>query len=211
MTTRRPPALGLVLLAPLAAALVGCSGDPPKGEIVTTSSAPDASGDVIVGGLSPDRDEMAPAPQNAVTDILSTTVTHGSDVVTVEVTLRDLRPRDYLDVTTYVTTDRTRSRLPAQATALVYRDEVSLDLYDADMSRCATAEAGVDAATGTLTMALPRTCLGEPRWIEAEVIASTMRYDAAPDDPFGDAVWEDHAYGTGRAGWDATVPRLHHP
>ena len=37
---------------------------------------------------------------------------------------------------------------------------------------------------------------------EAEVDAATMRYDAAPDDPFGDAVWEDHAYGTGRAGWD---------
>ncbi|MBD3926257.1 hypothetical protein IEZ26_16650 [Nocardioides cavernae] len=215
MTTRRPrpPAHGLVLLAVLAAALVGCSSDPTKRKVVTTSSDPDASGDVLVGGLGPDRDVAAAAPRNAVTDILGTTVDHGVEVVTVEVTFRDLRPRRYLDLTAYVTTDRTGSRLPVQATALVYRDEVTLDLYDDDMSRCTTADAAVDRSTDTLTMTLPRSCMGHPRWIEAEVIASTMRYNAGPDDPLGQAVWEDHAYGTGRAGWDddATTPRLHHP
>jgi hypothetical protein len=203
---------GLVLLPAalvgLLAALAGCSTERP---VVTRSSTSDASGDVLVGGHSTDPDAVAPAPRNAITDIVRTTVDHGADEVTVTAEFRDLRPRQYLDLTAYVTTDRTGSHLPTQATALAYRGETSVDVYDADGSRCAGAAVDVDFDTNTVTMTLPRSCLHEPQWIEAEVDAATMRYGATPDDPLGDAVWEDHAYGTGRAGWDATVPRLHHP
>lgn len=203
---------GLVLLPAalvgLLAALAGCSTERP---VVTRSSTSDASGDVLVGGHSTDPDAVAPAPRNAITDIVRTTVDHGADEVTVTAEFRDLRPRQYLDLTAYVTTDRTGSHLPTQATALAYRGETSVDVYDADGSRCAGAAVDVDFDTNTVTMTLPRSCLHEPQWIEAEVDAATMRYGARPDDPLGDAVWEDHAYGTGRAGWDATVPRLHHP
>lgn len=198
-------------LAALLAALTGCSTNASERTVVTRSSTSDASGDVLVGGHGTDPEAVATAPRNAITDIVRTTVDHGADEVTVTAEFRDLRPRQYLDLTAYVTTNRTGSRLPAQATALAYRGETSVDVYDAGGSRCAGATVDVDFDTNMLTMTLPRSCLGEPQWIEAEVDAATMRYDAAPDDPFGDAVWEDHAYGTGRAGWDATVPRLHHP
>ena len=198
-------------LAGLLAALAGCSTEPQERPVVTGSSISDASGDVLVGGHGSDPEAVAPAPRNVITDIVRTTVDHGADEVTVTAEFRDLRPRQYLDLTAYVTTDRTGSHLPTQATALAYRGETSVDVYDADGSRCDGAAVDVDFDTNTVTMTLPRSCLREPQWIEAEVDAATMRYDAAPDDPLGDAVWEDHAYGTGRAGWDATVPRLHHP
>lgn len=203
-SAHRPALLVIVLVA----ALAGCSADR---DAVTGSSASDASGDVLVGGLSTDRDAVTAAPGNATADIVETTVDHGVDVVTIAAEFRDLRPHQYLDLTAYVTTDRTGSRLPAQASALAYRGETSVDLYDASGSRCPGAAVDIDFAADTVTMSLPRSCLAEPRWIEAEVTAATMRYDAAPDDPRGDAVWEDHALGTGRAGWDAPVPRLHHP
>jgi hypothetical protein len=206
-TDRRSLGVGLALLG----ALLGCSADPPERPVVTRSSVSDASGDVLVGGHSTDPEAVAAAPDNAITDIVRTTVDHRADDVTVTAEFRDLRPRQSLDLTTYVTTDRTGSRLPAQATALAYRGETSVDLYDASGSPCAGAAVDVDFDTNTVTMTLPRSCLGEPQWIEAETTAATMRYDAQPDDPYGEAVWEDHAYGTGRAGWDAAVPRLHHP
>jgi hypothetical protein len=112
-----------------------------------------------------------------------------------------------------VRTDSTGSGLPAQATALAYHGHSSVDLYDASGPRCATAAVAIDFDTDTMTLTLPRTCLGEPRWIEAEVTAETMRYDAAPDDPRADAVWEDHAYRTGVAGSPGagTSPRLYRP
>lgn len=205
-----PAALAALLVA-LSVALSGCSPDPPGRTVVTRSSTSDASGDVLVGGHTTDPDAVAPAPRNSITDIVRTTVEHGADEVTVTAEFRGLRPRQYLDLTTLVTTDRTGSRLPTQATALAYRGQTSVDVYEADGSRCPGAAVDVDFDTNTVTMTLPRSCLGEPQWIEAEVDAATMRYDAAPDDPFGDAVWEDHAYGTGRAGWDAEIPRLYHP
>lgn len=153
------------------------------------------------------------APEKAITDIISTTVDHGADVVTVEVAFKDLRPGQYLDLTAYVTTDGTGSRLPAQATAVAYRGEAVVHLYDAAGSRCVTATVTVDHDTNTVTMTVPRSCLDEPRWIEAEVTAATMNYDADPEDPRADAVWEDHAYRTGRAdpARGGTSPRLHHP
>lgn len=76
---------------------------------------------------------------------------HAADEVTVTAELRGLRPQ-YLDLTAYVTTDRTGSRLPTQATALTYRGETSVDVYDASGSRCAGAAVDVDFDTDTLTM-----------------------------------------------------------
>lgn len=195
----------------LVVALSGCSTE-SLGEVVTRSSVPDAAGDVVVGGLGKDRAGVATAPGNAITDIINTTIDHGAEVVTFEVTFKDLRPRQYLDLTAYVTTDSTGPRLPTQVTALAYRGDSSVDLYDAGGSRCATAAVAIDYDTNTLTMTVPRSCLDEPRWIESEVTAATMRYGATPDDPRADAVWEDHAYRTGRAksAGGGTSPRLYH-
>jgi hypothetical protein len=212
----RPTLRRLMLCVPFLVlahlALTGCSGDSPR-EVVTRHSVSDASGDVVVGGLGKDPEAVSAAPRNAITDILHVTIDHGVEAVTFEVVFKDLRPRQYLDLTAYVRTDSTGSRLPAQATALAYRGESSVDLYVADGSRCATAAVALDFDINTLIMTVPRSCLDKPRWVEAEVIAATMRYEAAPDDPSADAVWEDHACRTGRtrtAGAEAS-PRLYHP
>ncbi|GAA5116298.1 hypothetical protein GCM10023339_24630 [Alloalcanivorax gelatiniphagus] len=138
------------------------------------------------------------APQNAITDMLATTIEHGTEAIAVEVVFDNLRPRQYLDLTANLTTDGTGSHLPTQATALTYRGESTLDVYTDGRSRCATADdaVAIDYDTDVLTMTVPRRCVGEPRWIEAQVTAATMVYDAPPDDPRADAVWEDDAYRT---------------
>ena len=201
-----PPVLVLAL------ALAGCSADTPP-EVVTRSSVPDAAGDVLVGGLGSAAGGVAAAPENAITDIIRTTIEHGADVVTFEVVFKDLRPGQYLDLTARVRTDGTGSRLPAQVSALAYRGKDRVDVYDSGVSRCAGAAVTVDYRANTLTMTVPRRCLDDPRWIEAEVRAATMVYDAPPDDPRANAVWEDDAYQAGHAesGPRGTSPKLHHP
>lgn len=56
-----------------------------------------------------------------------------------------------------------------------------------------------------------RFSLHEPRWIEAEVRAATMRYETTGSRR--DAVWEDDAYrtGQGQPAGGQTSGRLHHP
>jgi hypothetical protein len=172
----------------LFAALAGCSSESPE-ESVTRSSVVDPAGDVLVSGLGEDHDAVSAAPENTITDILSTTVHHAADHVTIDVDFKDLRPRQYLDLTAYVTTDSTGSRLPTQATALTFLGDTSIDIYDANgSSHCAAATVAVDPETDYVTMSVPRECLGQPRWIEVEVRAATMRYDEATVGPRGDAV-----------------------
>jgi hypothetical protein len=190
-------------------------GEAPR-DVVTTSSVSDVPGDVVVGGLGQDRDAVAAAPSNAITDILETTVDHGSDAITVEVVFADLRPQQYLDLAAYLTTDATGSALPTQASALTNEGESSIDVYRAGTARCDGADDGtvaIDFDTDTVTMTVPRSCLDAPRWIEAEVRAATMRYDALPDDPSANAVWEDDAYLPAlEAPMDrGTSGRLYHP
>jgi hypothetical protein len=215
---RRKPRLRRVRLSHgstllvLVTALAGCSGAAPR-DVVTRSSVPDAEGDVVVGGLGKDRETVTAAPGNTITDIITTTVDHGADVVTIDVAFNDLRPGQYLDLSAYVTTDSTGSRLPTQATALTYLGDSSIDIYyEGDPpSRCNDAAVAIDYDINTLTMSIPRRCLGEPRWIELEVRAATMRYEATG--PRRDAVWEDDAYRTSQdqpAGGQ-TSGRLHHP
>lgn len=208
---RAAPMLVLVLVV----GLVGCSADSPR-KPVTRSSDADAPGDVVVGGLGKNPEAVVAAPDNAITDILETTVDHGAAAITVEVVFADLRPLQYLDLTANLTTDSTGPHLPTQATALTYRGDSSIDVYRDGETRCDGADAGavaIDFDSDTVTMTVPRSCLDEPRWIEAEVRAATMRYDAPPDDPRGDAVWEDDAY---RPALDQpsdgeTSVRLYHP
>jgi hypothetical protein len=211
---RRRIASSLVLVV-LVGCLSGCSEKAPR-DVVTTSSVSDVPGDVVVGGLGQDRDAVAAAPSNVITDILETTVDHGLDAITVEVVFEDLRPQQYLDLTAYLTTDATGSALPTQASALTYGGESSIDVYRAGAARCEGAEAGtvaIDFDTDTVTMTVPRSCLDAPRWIEAEVRAATMRYDALPKDPRANAVWEDDAYlpALERPMDDGTSGRLYHP
>lgn len=186
----------MLVLVVLAGCLSGCSQKAPR-DVVTTSSVSDVPGDVVVGGLGEDLDVVVAAPSNVITDILETTVDHGSDAITVEVVFEDLRPQQYLDLTASLTTDSTGSALPTQATALTNQGESSMDVYRAGTARCDGADAGtvdIDFDTDTVTMTVPRSCLDAPSWIEAEVRAATMRYDAPPSDPRANAVWEDDAY-----------------
>ncbi|RYC03314.1 hypothetical protein [Nocardioides zhouii] len=199
----------------LVVGLAGCTARTPR-EVVTSSSVSDASGDVVVGGLGKDRATVVTAPENTITDILETTVDHGSDALTVEVVFEDLRPQQYLDLTASLRTDSTGSGLPTQASALTYRGDSSIDVYRDGTARCTGADAGtvaIDFDTDTVTMTVPRSCLGEPRWIEAQVRAATMHYDASPDDPRADAVWEDDAYAPAleQPSDRRTSPRLYHP
>ena len=129
----------------LVTVLAGCSGDSPR-EAVTRSSVPDAEGDVAVSGLSNDRATVTASPRNTITDIVTTTVDHGADVVTIDVAFVDLRPRQYLDLSAYVATDSTGSRLPTQATALTYLGDSSIDIYyEGDPpSRCTDATVAIN-------------------------------------------------------------------
>jgi hypothetical protein len=197
----------------LVAVLAGCTSGSPE-EAVSTSTIADPAGDVVVSGLGKDRETVASAPQSTQADILTTTVEHRADEIGFVVALRDLLPGQYLDLTANVTTDSTGSRLPTQVTSLTYDGESTIDVYRTDgSSRCPAADVAVDHDADTVTMTVPRTCLGDPRWIEATVVAATMQYDATPAGPRGDAVWEDDAYRTGQAepAASGTSGRLHRP
>ncbi|KRF34073.1 hypothetical protein [Nocardioides sp. Soil805] len=133
------------------------------------------------------------------------------DDLTFEVAFADLERGQYLDLTAWLTTDADDSR--RQLTALAHLGRHQVDLYAPDASStCEAATVDVDYTSDMLTMSVPRSCLDEPRWIEVEVVASTMEYDASPDAPGADLVRQDDAFQEGftRSRGEAG-PRLHHP
>ena len=128
----------------LAVAVVGCSADAPE-EVATRSSVTDPGRRRRGGGLGEDRETVVAAPRNTITDIVATTIDHGTDTITIDVAFEDLRPRQYLDLTADVTTDGTGAGRPTQVTALTYLGESSIDVYHGDgPSSCVDAEVVVD-------------------------------------------------------------------
>lgn len=201
----------LLILLSLATVTAGCSAH-AETEPMTRSSVPDAAGDVLVAGPNLRDGALAAAPGDTVTDIVSTTVEHRAHAVTFQVVFRGLQPEQYLDLTANIRTDKTGTR-GWQLTSLTYRGDDQIELYGPQGSNCSTATVDTNYSINTVTMTVPRSCLDDPTWIQAQVRAATMKYDARPGDRRADAVWEDDAYQEGHSGSGQRSfgPKLHHP
>ena len=200
----------LLLLLTLAAFTAGCSAHAEPEPATTSSSVADSSGDVVVGGPGLG-DGLIAAADDTRTDIVNTAVDHRDDAVVFRVEFRELEPEQYLDVTADIRSDKSGSRT-WQLTSVTYRGESRIDLYGPAGSSCPSAAVELDHAADTVTMTVPRSCLDDPAWIQAQVNAASMNYDARPGSRYADAVWEDDAYQEGANSGDRPFgPKLHHP
>jgi hypothetical protein len=148
----------------------------------------DRSGDVQQVGFSPEPPpcgtvRQSAAPQDAATDIVGLSVRHEEDTVDVRVQFRDLTPlwgdrRLTLDLETdrrdyQITIQRWRERGPLETTVAIaprapeevdecgtyYTVQLIVPCPDLLMTRSPDRE--------VVSIILPRTCVGGPRWVRA--------------------------------------------
>ncbi len=159
MTTRRrirllALALPVALLAPVAAHAEKVETIDPAADVLLL-------GETEQGG--DDLDNVVPAPDNLTADVVGTVVDHTSSRLRVRVELRGLS-RSRTDFAVL------RVRTPAGSF------EVEVDKPgrrpDLDMTRrseeiaCPRLRATNDHATARVTVTIPSSCLGRPRWVQ---------------------------------------------
>lgn len=160
MTALRP-GLRLLALALSGALLVPSAANAE--EVVTEDPAADvlALGPTEQGG--DDLDNLLPAPENLTADVVRTTVDHRASRLRVRLDLRDLgRSRTYFAVLEVRTPD---GRFVVETENLGRRPK-------ADMRRrsraieCRRLRAAGDQASSRVTVTIPTSCLGDPRWVQ---------------------------------------------
>jgi hypothetical protein len=131
-------------------------------EVVTADPAADvlALGPTEQGG--DDLDNLLPAPENLTADVVRTTVDHRLSRLRVRLDLRDLgRSRTYFAVLEVRTPDGT---FEVETENLGRRLEVDMTRR-ARAIECRRLRAAGDQASSRVTVTVPTSCLGDPRWV----------------------------------------------
>ncbi len=137
------------------------------GALVLAGSAPAvADTDRVTDARGDTATEDGRNPGQRTADILRFDSHHGEDRVAFRFLMADVDPRATLYATAVVRTSDGR-RFQAQVGKLV--DEPRRFLWISRGSgrsiRCPDADASVRPATRTVWISVPRSCLGEPRWV----------------------------------------------
>ena len=171
-------ALPLGLLAPAAA----------HAEKVVTE---DAAGDVVTlpdGSTS----ESTPAPDYAGVDVQRTTVAHGDRRLSVVVGFRALERNPFHLTLLRVMTPSGRYDVAVER--LGGKPVASLAGGPGD-AECRGLKAKVDLGADTVSLSMPTTCLGSPRWVRLRVGSVAASSDTAQ--PEMGAAYVDDAYRAG--------------
>jgi hypothetical protein len=190
MRTPRPRTLLAAALT--AAALV--AGPAGIAEAATWSHT-DATGDVVDLQF-PDRDSApveTPAPDRAVGDITKVRASHTARRVVLRIAMRQsLAPDGWAIVGTVRTERRTYAvRFVRDSRTRAYWVSKNPDSTDYTVP-CRGLSKKIDSGAGTVQFSVPRSCLGNPRWVRVNM--SVYDYDGPlrtyVDDGLDNGGWE---------------------
>ncbi len=104
-------------------------------------------------------------PYDRTTDIVGTVVDHRAERLVLKVRLRRLVLADYRFVIAGIRTSDSQSYDAMLDLSRTSTGSRVLVVGDATSSTCRGTSWHLSRATGTVTMTIPRTCLGDPRWV----------------------------------------------
>ncbi len=195
MTSRL--ALRLLALVPLAL-LTPAAAHAEK--VVTT----DPTADVVYLGPTEqgqgDTDNLVPAPDNTTADVTRTVVDHTESRVKVRIDLRELgRAEVYFAVL--------QVRTPA-GTFEVETDQHLARRPKVEMTRrsraveCRRLRAVTDRTDARVTITVPTSCLGDPRWVQVGAGVASLETVTGADGAEQALVFADDAHRVGTVGYD---------
>ncbi|GAA5144135.1 hypothetical protein GCM10023340_11220 [Nocardioides marinquilinus] len=123
-----------------------------------------------------------PAPRNRGSDITALQVAHGPRWITVEVSLREVRPRDRiviveLDLPGRIDATLMTIRTDGQTLTSAWLEE-GLSEYDPCRSGSTTLP-----RAGMVRLSVRRDCLGDPAWVRANALVATGSRESLDDSP----------------------------
>lgn len=136
-----------------------------------TWSRGDARGDVVLVPADEDATEVTPAPTNAAADITRISVRHDARRVVVTLRVRDLRPGGILGSVRVLTRDRDLTF------GSVHTDELRATFLEntteegsGEEVECRGDRMSVQPRHGRVRVVIPRSCLGDPRWVRVGAV-----------------------------------------
>lgn len=205
----RPVMRLVAALVPAAALLLPATAHAEK--VVTEDPVGDASQVSIMFTEESDELVVTPAPDETATDITRTVVAHGRTRLAVTVHVRDLvlstAPEAYLRVAT------PRGAFQMSVTKVPgSRARVRLERKNGRVVECRALRAALDGDTNTVSVSLPTSCVGDPRWVQVGVgIVRVSEPTTHPEAPGALVVFADdgHRDGDIRENDVAKGPRVH--
>lgn len=163
-------------------------------EVVTE----DPAADVLALGPTEqgedDLDNLLPAPENLTADVVRTTVDHRASRLRVRLDLRDLgRSRTYFAVLEVRTPD---GRFVVETENLGRRPEVDMRRRSGAIE-CRRLRSAGDQASSRVTVTIPTSCLGDPRWVRVGAGVASVETVTSADGAEEMVVLADDAHRAG--------------
>ena len=178
-------ALSGVLLVPSAANAEEIVTEDPAADVLTLGPT-EQGGD--------DLDNLLPAPENLTADVVRTTVDHRASRLRVRLDLRDLgRSRTYFAVLEVRTPDGT---FEVETENLGRRPKVDMTRRSRAIE-CQRLRATGDQASSRVTVTIPTSCLGDPRWVQVGAGVASVETVTSADGAAEMAVFADDAHRVG--------------
>lgn len=185
------------LVAPLALLLpVAAHAD----QVVVDDAAADARalnlGSEFLGGATTEGPMFLDAPAETSSDIVRTTVAHGTKRVTLTLRFRDLAEstEHALDVRIF-TPDGRYSLLAGMSEgssmAQLYPERLR---RDEGPRPCRAVRGSHDVAADVVTVSFPTACIDDPRWIQVSALVSRFAVTPQGDGSVNIAGWADDAF-----------------
>jgi hypothetical protein len=187
---------------------------PAAAASAASTTVKDGAGDVWENtyDAATDGDVWTPTESAYNTDVVSTVIKHNLNRVSIKMTYNDLQKQPDVSISALV-----NMRFDQGARRFAFVDASpgswggSSQVFKNNAKTgpapvaCGGLTHAVDYVANTVTMSIPRTCLGSPRWIEANVLSrSTGDLDADVQRNLFD---NGQSAGHGAGGWSARLRR----
>lgn len=153
----------------------------------------DGTGDVFSAPYN--STAFTPAPDRAVGDVVSSSIQHKRRVVVMQLRYLDLEPSSEFNGHVFVIRTPTMRRIVALvATSAFPNGRAQMTKPNRKKVTCHIPHR-IDYSLNTATVAVPRSCLGNPRWVRVGMAGTSFTGFTGAD-----TMWFDDALGSGTQG-----------